>query len=66
MKLDTDQVVTQTQIAAMKGMKLPLLAYHLAKPDAPKPVDCLGKKAYRLIDVIEWNPKRSNRGRKPK
>jgi len=66
MKLDTEQYVTQKEIAAMKGMGLSLLAYHLAKADAPKPVACLGRRVYRLNDVNSWTPKRSNKGRKPK
>ena len=66
MNIDADQYVTQSQIAAMKGMSLPLLAHHLGKPDAPRPVL---PRLYSRGEVEAWQPlrmkKTNNRRNKP-
>jgi predicted DNA-binding transcriptional regulator AlpA len=67
MIIDTDQLVTQSQVAEMTGMTRHLLAHHLAKPDAPKPV-FIGSSRHAFYDVREvlaWTPKRNSRRQKP-
>ena len=66
MNIEVDQLVTQTKVASMKEMSLSLLAYHLRKEDAPKPVLRYGKRLYKLKEIINWRPVRDNRGRKKK
>lgn len=64
---ELDQLLTYSELAEVKGMGQSLLAYHLAKPDAPKPV-LIGfgrHRYYRPSEVAAWEPKRSpTKGRK--
>lgn len=56
MDIDLNQWVTQTEVAAAKGMTLSNLAYHLAKPNAPKHEVRYGRKVYRLTEINNWHP----------
>ena len=54
MSNDINQWVTQSEVAKMKGVSLPLLAYHLKKPDAPAHEVRYGKKVYKRSEVESW------------
>ena len=64
MNIDTEQMLTQDQVAKMKDMTLQLLAHHLKRPGAPQPVLIGGRKHYQRDDVKAWIPRRANKNRK--
>lgn len=64
--IDLSQLVTATEAAKMKRMTPNLLAYHLAKEGAPKPVMVGGKHPFYVESEIRaWKPNRApNKSRK--
>ncbi len=61
---DVTQLITAKEAGEMKGMNPTLVAYHLSKQDAPKPV-YVGKLSrhpyYLAADIDGWEPKRDPR-----
>ena len=56
MQIEINQLLTQSEVAALKRMTLSLLAHHLAKADAPRPVVIGGRRLYRREDIRDWKP----------
>jgi hypothetical protein len=61
MIIDTDQIVSFTEAAKIKGIPENLLAYYLKKPGAPQAIPVLGRKAYMRQEIEVWNPVKTNK-----